>query len=432
MIRDDYRQGSYKGVPFDCQSANDSLTKSVAFFEYPDVDDPDVEDTGTGSEFRLKIFFLGERYADWAAFKAAFKAQGPGDLVHPWEGPMQAIGTTLAVVRDNRIDCAEVDVTFRRVRSVAVVVSSPTLKSKNDELAASNQVAAQAENNLLVVSYADVPATVPTSGLGTSGFMATVTGFSSAIRAKVSTISAFVGKCLAYVNRPISAALILVSDMSTFGALPGMILGSVAGSVNALAGVYIGLINLPGMFTSGLASGFASMEAAFGNFGGDAALSAIYFSNKARAKVMCAALELRADEAFENGDTFTLKDYGLPDVEVTRSQVMTMDQIDAVVADARGAINDAIAAARSTFGDPAFGLVQELKNQAATLQDMADEIRLQRPRIINYEVQSEISVHLMCFFLYKDIRRAPEVLKLNSIKDPNFLKPGDVLRVYAS
>ncbi len=432
MIRDDYRQGSYKGVPFDCQSANDSLTKSVAFFEYPDLDDPDVEDTGTGSEFRLKIFFLGDRYADWQTFKAAFKAQGPGDLVHPWEGPMQAIGTVLSVVRDNRVDCAEADVTFRRVRSVSVVVSSPTLKSKNDELAASNQVAAQAENDLLAVSYTSVPATVPTSGLGTSGYMATVVGLSSAIRAKVAIVSNFVGQCLGYINRPIAAALMLVSDMSTFGALPGMILGSVAGSVNAVAGIYIGVINLPGMFASGLQAGFVTMEASFGNFGGDAGLSAVYFSNKARAKCMAVAVELRADEAYENGDTFTLKDYGLPDAEVTRGQAMTMDQIDAVVADARGAIDDAITAARSAFGDSAFGLVQELKNQAAILQDMADEIRLQRPRIINYEVPSEMSVHLLCFYLYKDIRRAPEVLKLNSIKDPNFLKPGDVLRIYAS
>ncbi len=432
MIRDDYRQGSYKGVPFDCQSANDTLTKAVAFFEYPDVDDPDVEDTGTGSEFRMKIFFLNEKYSDWQKFRAAYKEQGPGELVHPWEGPMQAIGTVLAVVRDNRIDCAEVDVTFRRVRSVAVVTTSPTLKSRTDELAASNQAAAQAENDLLAANYAFIPASVPVSGMGTSGYMATVTGLSTMIRSKVSVISNFVGQCLGYINRPIAGTQLLISDMATFGALPGMILGSVAGSINAVAGIYIGVINLPAVFATSLCAGFSALEASFGSFGGDGALQAIYLSNKGRAKCMAVAVELRADEAYEDGDTFTLKDYGLPDAEVDRSEPLTMDDIDAMVADARGSVDDAIAAARTEFGDSAFGLVQELKNQAFIIQDMADQIRLQRPRIINYQVPSGMSVQLLCFLLYRDIRRAPEVLKLNRIPDPNFLKAGDVLRVYAS
>jgi prophage DNA circulation protein len=434
MARPDFRQGSYKGVPFECQSGTDDYNTSVALFDYPNVDLPDVQDMGTPEDHTLKIFFLNAKYADWQAFKAAVKQSGPGELIHPWEGSMQAIAMTVHVLRDNRINCAEVDVTFKRVRAVQVVTVMPTLKSKSDDLAASNASAFTIEQNLLAVSLKSrfIPSTVSAAGIGLSGFMATVTNLSNAIRAKIAVISAFVGTCLGYVNVVVSPVQMLESDATALITLPGAILDNIATSINSLAGTAVGALNVPGYFMDSLDAGFASMEAAFGDFGGDGTLEAIYYSNKARAKVTAAALDLRADEAFDEGTTFTLKDYGQPDTEVTRNAAMSMDLVDQVTANARGAVNAALASVRANFGQAGFALEVELKAQAAILQEMADEIRIRRPEIISYTVTSEISVHLLCFYLYQDIGRAAEILKLNRVPDPNFLTPGTELRVYAA
>src|ERR1700688_171808 len=104
MARTDYRQGSYKFIPFDCQTASDDHNKAVALFEYPNVDFPDAEDMGTPQDVKLKIYFLRDKYADWAKFLAKWRETGTGELVHPWEGAMLVQPMTLSVVRDNRID----------------------------------------------------------------------------------------------------------------------------------------------------------------------------------------------------------------------------------------------------------------------------------------------------------------------------------------
>lgn len=82
---------SFRGVPFYVKSVDTEEGRRSVLHEYPLRDDPFVEDLGRkAGEFGLEAIVVGDDYFKARdALRAALKAPGPGELVHPTLGRLQ-------------------------------------------------------------------------------------------------------------------------------------------------------------------------------------------------------------------------------------------------------------------------------------------------------------------------------------------------------
>jgi prophage DNA circulation protein len=88
--REDYQQGSFRGVDFRTEYHERSGGRRVVAHEFPGRDEPVTEDLGRSARsFSIDCFVIGAEYrADRDALIDALEAFGPGLLVHPFHGSM--------------------------------------------------------------------------------------------------------------------------------------------------------------------------------------------------------------------------------------------------------------------------------------------------------------------------------------------------------
>lgn len=430
---EDLLKASYRGIEFKYIDIDDGFKKTIAKYDYPYVDGSDLEDMGLEARtVRLKAVFMGENYANLSAFIEALKEQGPGEVEHPLFGTFKAVPESVSIRHDERAYFADVDITFiehKELTFAAPVYMASSKMGECSELIIESST--QAEDNLgSALDEEGIADDVSSEGLGESGFMAIIAGFTSKVRNAMRKINVVVSTVKGYINQATAPFKLITSAVSYATNLPGSILGSFAQGIESVAGAYIGLINAPGKFMDSFNFGLKKMEAVLGDFQGNKSMKASWHTTKASALTTSASIELAADESAENGESLSLKEYG-SDIEVSRTQLMTIDEIDAIVVVVREAVNVAIEVVRDAYGDSGFDLELVLKAQALLIQETADQIRLKRERIIEYEVLSDSSLHVIAFNLYGDLNEAERLLRINKIIEPNFIKCGQVLRVYA-
>lgn len=89
--RDQYQQGSFRGVPFRTVNAEGRGGRRVELHEFAGRDDAYPEDLGgKASDTRLTCWLAGDDYmTQCELFEAALNQAGPGTLVHPFRGIMK-------------------------------------------------------------------------------------------------------------------------------------------------------------------------------------------------------------------------------------------------------------------------------------------------------------------------------------------------------
>jgi prophage DNA circulation protein len=114
--------------------------------------------------------------------------------------------------------------------------------------------------------------------------------------------------------------------------------------------------------------------------------------------------------------------------------VMTPADIETIAADARTAINDAVAVVNSSYPDivQSRPLTEPLKALALTITDAAEKLISARPPLIDRVVDTPGNLQLLAHLWYGDFHRASELLRLNPlVKNPNIIVAGTTLRAYA-
>ncbi len=127
-------------------------------------------------------------------------------------------------------------------------------------------------------------------------------------------------------------------------------------------------------------------------------------------------------------------DYAIALLEVAQEQkLLSPQQIEKIVNDARNSINTCMVRLRRTFEiDESRPITERLKTIAYKLQETALKILEVRPPLVAHEVTMDENLHLLAHRLYADSTRADEILRLNpSIQHPNFIQTGEILYVYA-
>lgn len=93
---------SFKGVPFWIEKDKDAVGKRLVVHQFPGRDDPFIEDLGAKARtFDLVGYLVGDTSdADADALVAMFLETGPGVLVLPAQGPINARAHTATRDRD--------------------------------------------------------------------------------------------------------------------------------------------------------------------------------------------------------------------------------------------------------------------------------------------------------------------------------------------
>lgn len=102
--KENLQPGSFRGVPFEAEAADDGGGRRGTQHEYPQRDDPLWEDLGRKArDNRITCFVIGDDYmAKRDALIKALEEAGAGELVHPWIGRKMVAAETYRVRHSNR------------------------------------------------------------------------------------------------------------------------------------------------------------------------------------------------------------------------------------------------------------------------------------------------------------------------------------------
>ena len=150
-LYEDLRPASFRGVSFQVDVASLSAGRRVQVHEYPQRDQPWVEDLGRATrEISFTGFVVGEDYVDQAnALLAALEEEGPATLIHPWFGELKVSVKELArVAFDAALGRAAFELAF-------VEAGDLTFPQPGSSTGAAARIAAGDLENASIASFAD-------------------------------------------------------------------------------------------------------------------------------------------------------------------------------------------------------------------------------------------------------------------------------------
>lgn len=262
-----YRSGSWRGVPFVTMSHGADFGRRKEHHEFPFRDQPWPEDLGRQARsWTLSVFVIGADYmAQRDALIAAIEAPGVGTLVHPWLGTFQAhiYGKCHLTETTSEGGMARFDLVFVERGNDVSALSTPDTQGAS--VAAATKVKAKAVSRFAAAfatigqaafvisksaaflgSVAQViqshgPLAVLVSGVGALNSASALTGGDALSQlsgglATLNDANALIGQAGALAN----AAMGAVIALGAFGASPPAQIAAITGVMTAVAGLPVG------------------------------------------------------------------------------------------------------------------------------------------------------------------------------------------------
>lgn len=392
----------FRDVIFDCQLADDDAERHAPEHTRPFVDGAQFEDMGRGARrIRMKAIFFGDDYEErLRKFITALEVPGPGDLVHPVFGPLKAQVLPWHIHHESDlVDQAEVELTFGESALATPIFAEAKPKQKAAAVAAKSSTARSAAANVL---------------------------------AKVSAACKKVMAMSRAGLRVIAELKAMVDSVTTSGAgilsLPRVWATDVASLIASIVDL-----------KSGGSSALADFKAAY-NILTSAILSLTDSESGGGSGDTDASVALIAGEELDQVRAHVELERALGVAEAAQAVLeaeadeptLTPDEIEAVAAQTRELIQARIDDYRELYGlETSRPVVEALKDVAAAVQEAAAAVLEARPPLVSHTVAGRTCPRLLAHQLYGDHTRAGELVRLNTMADPNFIAQGTVLRVYA-
>lgn len=385
----DLQDASFRGVLFECTSTGTTGSKTLAVKQAPYSNVPSVEDMGNDPDkISLNAVFSGENYkTELEALIAAIKITGSGELVHPIDGVMQVYVESYTVNHDaENTDYCTVSLEFvnaedkKRELFIPVktpeVIDTPTIV---DAPASRLQIALEK----LKLSDSDKLFNTVTS-----------------IRNGVNQARDFMGiakKAIEDVLSPVSWVVGLVDDVTK--------LATFDTNISAIS-KWRDVIHRIQRF-----------EKVFQNDDDSPELKQLWRATTVASHIAVAQQVIATVRK-----------------ETTKNEPISFTPLDLAVVrqSTRKVLQQTINTERTDSNFESIAQIQVYK-------DLADQIHLQiqelietRPPISTVQIPVPCTVHWLAHYLYGDMDRADEIIRLNpDLMNPALLQVGIELTVYA-
>ncbi len=390
--RDQYLQGSFRGVEFRTRSAGAQLGRRVVLHQYPGKDKPYAEDLGRQArQFNLDLYVLGDDYMSQRdKLRDALEQAGPGTLVHPWLGTMR-VAVLSASASESTRDGGRAS--FRVTFAEAGDASEPadTLGS-----ASAMQDAADAVNAQLLEDFSDNFDISGPEFLATTAKSALVTASE-----RLEELSLQVAAPGSALTEQYNALDLFVEDLSSLVAAPGNLALTVIGLVQGLANLADDPLDA-----------FAVYELLWDWGTDDLATVPQTTSHRVQQAANQAAITalVRRSAMTSAANQMAAQDYTSVDQAITL----------------RDAVLDRLEEESLTADDDLYNLLCDLR--AAVVADV-DSRGADLPRIISYTPPVTLPALVLAYQIYGDPQRDSELIERNNIVHPGFVPGGTALEV---
>ncbi|EME3601649.1 DNA circularization protein [Yersinia enterocolitica] len=433
---DSILDASFRGVRFDVVNARDNWSRDIAQHEYPYIDGADVQDMGRKARnIRLSALFWGDDYdSRLQSFIAELDKRGAGELIHPIYGSMpnmQVIECQVGHDAEN-VDYCTVELVFLESKTGNPFFSQDYPTAQADVIFNQVQSLMDAEQSLMdkvLAPLRDAKKLMSKSKALASAALNMLLIFRG-------EITGFVGSTMDFVQYPGA----FISDLQSAVSLTSQNATSSGSSVSAASAIsqtnatmsdwgeshrqLTEIANLPTALVSGEKTAPVDMPAG---------VSVADIAELIAMVTIVVAGELAQDAAdiFSNEDINSL----LSPTEIERIANDTRQFIQTAIDQHRAQYADAtqdVSSSPTALGIAWQPVVEGLKDIALAVQQLAANMITTRPPLIQRQVDSVSNLHLVAHRWYGDYRRAVELQRLNpQLRNPNNLKPGDVLYAYA-
>ena len=235
------RLGALKIDDFEleAETIRDSFEKAIAVYEYPFVDGADTEDLGhKARRISIRCYFFGEQYARHEEFLSHLDSRELFELTHPKYGLLTGRIDTVSVSHDDRLETAEIDLSFIVNRS-----DSQAAAKSADVQGAVEETFVAGQDNLLTHYAADVISVLGPEAAGILnttldpelGIAGQFPYASRTARAYLTDVDGWIGDMsgtLAEVTNPGTSLIALVTYPAS---LAGRVIGVLANTVERCA-----------------------------------------------------------------------------------------------------------------------------------------------------------------------------------------------------
>ena len=429
MADDERYEAKIDDFTLEMETIEDVIEKSIAKYEFPFRDGAMLEDMGQKARvIRMRCYWYEETYETHRDFIKHLGKKGAFELLHPKYGLIKGSIDSVSIRHDDRKKTAEVDISFTE-GLITKEEAEPKYVNKGavdwgvEEGFATGQTELIEElgsdvRDLLGAEAKEILSTVldPAKGL-----VEQFAGISAQAREYVKNAQGFVTGLtgvLSTITNPADSLLAMITYPST---LPGIVIGTIARTLERYVSLYDTLRTSPTRFLSSLKGTFGSLA----DDAGDSGFSKYVTIASAQRRALETAYIFRDDEdsrdivkRLESTPSFdTLGNYIKPE---QAEQILTVDEIEGILADVRTDIQKAVDLSRK---------MTSLKATAADLLFHVSDIKLERDKIMTVETQSPLPLHLICLKYGLPYNYANRINSINRIKNPSFTPAGEV-RIY--
>lgn len=393
--RDQLRQGSFRGIPFQWRASEAEVGRRTEIHEFPGREQPPYgEDLGRRSRaFALSVLAIGDDYHESRqALVDAFEASGTAQLVHPLWGEM-------TVVVDGPVRIVESDATggMAEIRVSVVEVGQAQAPGRSTDTRSATHSAADSLNGAAAASFVESFATRGQPERVRVDAAARLQGVASALRA---------------ARGRVAAGILAVDDLGQ--------------GVDQLGQEAALLVRQPGSLASSVTSVVGKLFAAVGRVE-DAAQSSV--------GALLSGLELLggSEEADLGSSREALNAIALRTLtravavsEATRAaSLLTYDSADQALGALSG-LSGHIDAVLPAVSDEVY---QSLRDLRVAIHEHLTRTAAKLPVLSSYEVLAPLPALVIAQTLYGDAEREAEIVRRNNLPNPAMIAAGTILEV---
>lgn len=435
------------GIKLDCETIDDSFSKALAKYELPYRDEALLEDMGQKARtIRLRCYFWRDTYVTHRTLLDLLYNQQSFELIHPEYGLLKGSVETVSVRRDDREQTAEIDLDFvEGVTGVEATIAGDIGYEAEEVYEEGLSEAEDAVTRDMVDTLGAESGEILDQILDPeTDILEQFSGLSTTAREYVKKVDEIIRTIEGTLSDVATPANALISTIDFATNLPGRVIGAVAYVASRYSELYDTLDEAPDRFVQSFKDGMAELEESIfsesvrdGTAAGTTT-SLTYYSVAAETSLLetytCViALEagLQAGYGFAEDEEKrklrkkqeTLKTFDMSgkylDPEPLE-QVMTVGEIETALYTAREMLQDAVDSGREN---------QAPKDMALALLHHVNEIKIERDRIVEKNLDNPTPIHLICLRYGMPYRMAERLLSINEhVSQPNFT--AHIVKIY--